>query len=98
MSSFQVRVHSLDPEAAGRVAALQLFSDLGLRDVAAITTYLQDQTPCLLVSGIHEEVADRILETLASVGVEAEKELSPSNSPMLLCPEANHLSRWAKPL
>ena len=98
MSSFQVRIHALDPQTADRVAALQLFSDLGLRDVAAITSYLQEHSPCLLVTGIHEEVADRILETLASVGVEAEKELSPSNSPMLLCPEANHLSRWAKPL
>ena len=98
MSSFQVRVHALDPQAADRVAALQLFSDLGLRDVAAITMYMQEHSPCLLVAGIHEEVADRILETLSSVGVEAEKELSPSNFPMLLCPEVNHLSRWAKPL
>lgn len=98
MSSFQVRVHALDHEAAARVASLQLFADLGLRDVTAVTSFLQENAPCLLVAGVHEEVADRIVETMTAVGVSAEKELSPSNVPMLLCPEANQLSRWARPM
>ena len=95
MSKFQVRVTDAGSKVVPLVKTLRLVADLGLGDAKHLSDYLRDHAPCVLVAGVDREVADHAAALLREAGAAVEVEGSATETPMLLCPEANERYRWS---
>lgn len=94
MSKFQVQVVSVSSKTVPLVKTLRLVADLGLAEANSLSDYLQQHTPCVLMSGINQEVADHVAKLLREVGANIRVETSSIETPMLLYPKANERYKW----
>ena len=86
MSRFQVRVHSLPERPGDWLPALAGVVACPPEAAWGLNEYVAAHLPCLLVAGVEEDVATRLVDSLSRSGASAEMELSPTSFPMLLCP------------
>lgn len=94
MSKFQVRVVSVGSESVLLVKMLRLVADIGLLEAKGLSEYLRNHTPCVLVVGVSQEVADYAAALLRETGAEVVVEESSLEVPMLLFPKADQRYRW----
>jgi hypothetical protein len=92
MSAFQVRVHAIGDQSGGGV--LRVLSELGIADGVSLVDHIVAHAPCILMSGVNQEIAEHVIEAISRSGGSAEIELSPTNDPMVLCPDLNSRSLW----
>ncbi|AMV19402.1 hypothetical protein [Planctomyces sp. SH-PL14] len=86
MSRFQVRIHSLPEQPGDWLPALSHMVTCPPTAAWELADYVAAHVPCLLVAGVEEAVATRLVDALTQAGASAEAELSPTSFPMLLCP------------
>ena len=92
MPRFQIRVTSVGPRNIRLIKTLRLVAHMSLNDAVKAYDYLRTHA-CVLLGGIPQEEADEGASLLRAIGAQAVAEPSKLDLPMVLCVNADELTR-----
>ena len=78
-----------------QIRAMRLIGGMSLRDVVSVASYCEGMNSVNLVSGIENDVAEVICETLRKAGCDAAVVESDIRVPMVINPKATSLYKWS---
>jgi hypothetical protein len=78
-----------------QIRAMRLIGGMSLRDVVSVARYCEGMNSVNLVSGIENDVAAVICESLRKAGCDAAVVESDVKVPMVINPKATSLYKWS---
>ena len=78
-----------------QIRAVRLIVGMSLKDVVSVASYCEGINSVNLVSGIENDVAEAICESLRNAGFDAAVVESAIKVPMVINPKATSLHKWS---